>query len=221
MAKKEKNEDYVLFDDIKLTPFQLDSLMELGNIGSGNAITALSQLLNKTIRVSLTSVELIPFWKLPDEFGGREIEVFGILSHVEENQTLSILQIYTKESVINVINNLSDKSIDNIKEIRQLSDLDDIILSTITEVGNILSSHYANALADLLETKLVPTVPNIAFDSLGAIMDSIVSRSAEHVDLMIMINTKMDIEDLDINGILVFLPAVDTLKSLFKTLNIE
>ena len=220
MTKKEKIENDFLLDDIKLTPFQLDSLKELGNIGSGNAITALSQLLNTRVEVSLTSLELIPFWKLPDELGGRDTEVFGILSDIEGNQNLSILQIFTKESIINVINYLSGENID-INNINQLSDLNDVILSTISEVGNILAGHYANALADLMEIALVPSVPNLSFDSLGAIMDSVIARSAKILDLMIMINTKMNIEDLHIKGIIVFLPEVETLNSLFKALNIE
>ena len=83
-------------ESIKLTPYQLDSLMELGNIGSGHAITALSQLMDKRIDMSLTSVDMIPFWKLPEKFGGEETEVFGILSSVQGEQNLSILQIFPK-----------------------------------------------------------------------------------------------------------------------------
>ncbi len=221
MAKKDKIGNDIGIEDIKLTPIQLDSLKELGNIGSGNAITALSQLLNRRINVSLTSVELIPFWKLSDEFGGRETVVFGIISHVEGNQNLSILQIYTRESIINVISYLAGVDIKHVQKMKQLSDLDDLILSTISEVGNILSGHYANALADLMETTLVPSVPNMAFDSLGAIMDSLIAKNAKYVDLMIMIDTKMNIEEMDINGILIFLPAFETLKNFFKALNIE
>ena len=83
--EKEQSEEL-----IKLTPAQMDSLMELGNIGSGHAITALSQLMEKRISMSLTSVDLIPFWKLPEIFGGEEIEVFGILSSVQGDQNLLI-----------------------------------------------------------------------------------------------------------------------------------
>jgi len=208
-------------NSIKLTPAQIDSLMELGNIGSGHAITALSQLMNKRIDMSLTSVDLIPFWKLPEKFGGEEIEVFGILSSVQGEQNLLILQIYPKNSIINMINSLSEEKSMNAQNINILSDLDDFSLSIITEVGNILSGHYANALADLMEIKLVPDVPDVAFDVLGAIMSSVIAKTSEAVDLMITINTKMDIEDLNLNGIFCFLPAVDTLNKLFKAINLE
>ncbi len=208
-------------EQIKLTPMQLDSLMELGNIGSGHAIEALSQLLNKGIHMSLTSVDLIPFWKLPEKFGGRETEVFGILSFVKEDHELSILQIYKKESIINVVNNLSPENKLDPNQISALSDLNDFVLSTINEVGNILAGHYANALADLMSIKLIPGVPDVAFDALGSIMDYIIAKSAESTDLVLMVNTKMDIEESNINGIIVFLPAINTLKRLFKAINVD
>ncbi|MFX1237169.1 MAG: chemotaxis protein CheC [Promethearchaeota archaeon] len=222
MKKKNKIENYIDgSEEINLTPLQLDSLMELGNIGSGHAITALSQLLNRGIHVSLTSVDLTPFWKLPDKFGGRENEVFGILSLVKEDQQLTILQIYEKESIINVVNNITPERKVNLLEITQLEDLDDFMLNTITEVGNILAGHYANALADLMNIKLIPGVPEVAFDALGSIMEYVIARSAESADLVLMVNTKMNLEDLDINGIIVFLPVISTLKKLFKAINIE
>jgi chemotaxis protein CheC len=58
------NENDKLIEEIHLTPKQLDLLKEMGNIGSGHAITALSNLLNNEIEVSLTSAEIIPFWKV-------------------------------------------------------------------------------------------------------------------------------------------------------------
>jgi len=208
-------------ESIKLTPAQIDSLMELGNIGSGHAITALSQLMDKRIEVSLTSVDIVPFWKLPERFGGEENEVFGILSSVQGEQNLSILQLFPKESTINMINSLSEgKNIES-SEVKILSDLDDSSLSTITEVGNILSGHYANALADLMEIKLVPDVPDVAFDVLRAVMNEVIAKTSEALDLTIIINTKLEIEDLNLEAIFCFLPAVETLNKLFKAINIE
>ena len=84
-----------------------------------------------------------------------------------------------------------------------------------------MSGHYANALADLMEIKLVPDVPDVAYDSLGAVMSSVIAKSSETVDLMITINTKLDIEDLNLNGIFCFLPAVETLNKIFKAINVE
>ncbi len=218
MNENDKNQE---IGKIKLTPSQLDSLMELGNIGSGHAISALSQLMNKRIEMSLTSVDMIPFWKLPEKFGGEEIEVFGILSLVRGDQDLSILQLYPKESTIKLINSLSGSKTIKSCDVKVLADLDDSSLSIITEVGNILSGHYANALADLMGIKLIPDVPEVAFDVLGAIMGSIIAKNAQSLDLMIIINTKIEIEDLNLQAFFCFLPEVETLTKLFKALDFD
>ncbi|MFW9876607.1 MAG: chemotaxis protein CheC, partial [Candidatus Thorarchaeota archaeon] len=81
----------------KLTPEQLDTLKELGNIGSGHAITALSKLLSNRIDFSLTSAEIIPFYKVPELFNAFNVEVFGIYSKIPFTSDLSIIQIFSKE----------------------------------------------------------------------------------------------------------------------------
>lgn len=41
--------------------FELDVLREVGNIGAGNAVTALSTLLNKPVDMAVPKVSLLPF----------------------------------------------------------------------------------------------------------------------------------------------------------------
>ena len=68
--------------NIKLTDPQIDMLKELGNIGSGHAITALSEILNRNVEVSLTSVHINSFWEVPEVFGNPNTEVVGIYSEI-------------------------------------------------------------------------------------------------------------------------------------------
>lgn len=216
------NKDSKLFDGekLKLTPEQIDSLMELGNIGSGNAITALSQLLNSKIDMSLTDLEIVPFWKLPDKLGGCDVEVVGIYSDVKGTNKLSILQIFPSESIINLINFLSKDKDKKITKLKNLKDLDDFSYSIIVETGNILSGHYTSSLANLMSIALIPDVPDVALDSIGAILDGIVARCSEFIDIMLVIRTKLQVEEIDLSGTFCYFPDVETLNKLFKTLNI-
>ena len=43
-------------DILKLTAMQLDALREIGNVGAGNAATALSQILNRKIGMTVPTV---------------------------------------------------------------------------------------------------------------------------------------------------------------------
>ena len=73
---------------VELTEEQLDLLKEIGNIGSGHAITALSELLNKNVEVSLTSANIETFWKVPDMFENPNEEVVVIFSKIPINSDL-------------------------------------------------------------------------------------------------------------------------------------
>lgn len=208
-------------EDIKLTQEQLDLLKELGNIGSGHAITALSNLLSNKIEVSLTSADIIPFWKVPELFNDPFIEMVGIYSNIPFTSNLTIIQIFTKESIINLINILSDYDKIYVEDVKILEDLDDFSCSIINEIGNILSGHYANALADLLSIKLIPNVPRIAIDTLNAILESIIAKYAKISDYMIIINTKLAVLDINLEGIICLIPSITILKGLFKILNLK
>lgn len=207
--------------NIKLTMDQLDMLKELGNIGSGNAITALSELLSSKIEVSLTSADILSFWKVPELFDNPFVEMVGIYSDFALNSDLAIIQIFTKESVLNLINLLSDQKKISIEDLKTIDELDDLSSSIINEIGNILSGHYANALADLLSVKLIPNVPRVAIDTLNAILESIIAKYAQISDYMVLINTKLTVSNIKLEGTICLIPSLSILKSLFEILNLK
>lgn len=207
--------------DIKLTPEQLDILKELGNIGSGHAITALSKLVNNKIDVSLTSIDIVPFWKVPEQFNEPKIDMVGIYSKIPFKSDLAIIQLFTKASIVSLINLLSNNDKIVVEDIKTIDDLDDFSLSIISEIGNILSGHYTNALADMLSIKLVPNVPKIAIDSLNAILETLIAKFSQLSDYMILINTKLKVLDVNIEGIICLIPSINILKSLFSILNLK
>ncbi len=215
------NNEYKKSEEFQLTIEQIDMLKEMGNIGSGHAITALSNLLNYEIDVSLTTAEIIPFWRIVDLFEDPNIELFGIYSEIHLNSDLSIIQLFTKESIINLINFLNVDFKLSIENLRTVKDLDELSLSIITEIGNILSGHYANALADLLSIKLIPNVPTVALDSLNAMLDEIVAKYSQISDYMVLIKTNLVIKDIKLNCVICFIPSLEILKNLFNILNIK
>ena len=207
--------------NIELTPEQLDMLKELGNIGSGHAITALSELINDRVDVSLTAVKIIPFWKIPDLFENPNTEAFGIYSEIIGKPDLSIIQIFTKVSVINLINILNDEDHIEIEDVRSIQELDDFTCSIISEIGNILAGNYASALANLLSIKLVPEVPKLALDNLNAMLDTIIAKYSLNSDYTIIVKTKIQVKEIELNGTLCLVPSMKILKELFKILNIK
>ena len=72
---------------------EFDVLTEIGNIGAGNATTALSQLINARIDMRVPKVELLTFAELAEVIGGAETLVAGILLSLEGDIQGSMLFI--------------------------------------------------------------------------------------------------------------------------------
>jgi chemotaxis protein CheC len=120
-----------------------------------------------------------------------------------------------------MVMSLSKPDLKHLKKIKNIKDLDKFSLSVISEIGNILAGHYASALANLMGRSLIPTVPDIALDSLRTILNSLVAKYSEQINHLVVIKTDLMIEDLNIKGNFCFIPDIGTLEQLFKAINVD
>lgn len=207
---------------VLLTDAQQDTLKEIGNIGTGNAVTALSRLIKKKIDVTLTDVGIISLEDLPGQFGGPTEKVCGIFCHIEKPSQATILNIFEMKPLMSLIADLAgDKSKIDPAKVKTKKDLDDFAISTITEMGNIMAGHYASALADLLETKLMIDVPEFTMSEAGEIGEFLQHELKAVAEFFIMIKTSIKISDLKLKGMFFFIPDISTLSKFFKRLGIE
>jgi chemotaxis protein CheC len=133
----------------------------------------------------------------------------------------TIFQIFTKKSIINLINILNECNNLFPDNIKRINDLDELVYSIISEIGNLLSGHYANALADLLSIKLVPDVPKITLDNLNAMLNSTIAKYSRYSDFLIFIKTQLSMQNIKIKGTICFIPSLEVLNRLFKILEIK
>jgi chemotaxis protein CheC len=118
--------------------------------------------------------------------------------------------------VIKIINNLNEFKQIDFDKIKLIEDFDNFSLSIIIEIGNILAGHYTSALANLLSIKLIPTVPNLALDTLGSMTNCIIARCSQNSDFTLILETKMSIEELELTGVLCFISSIDTINKFLK-----
>jgi len=62
----------------ELNNLQLDVLREIGNIGSGNAVTALAKLINRKVDMDVPKIKILEFNKVNEILGEPELIVVGI-----------------------------------------------------------------------------------------------------------------------------------------------
>lgn len=142
----------------------IDILSEIGNIGAGNANTALSQLLNKRIDMDIPDVQIVDFEQISDVLGGAENLIVGILLHVQGDINGMMIVAIEQASAHKLVNMLMGKELNDFKHFTEMD------LSALCEIGNILGSSYLSSLATMTSLFMEPSVPYLAIDMAGAIL---------------------------------------------------
>lgn len=152
-------DNYDSMDDL-----EFDVLTEIGNIGAGNATTALSQLINTRIDMRVPQVRLLSFAELAEIIGGAETLVAGILLNLEGDINGSMLFVLERNDAKMMVQQLTGFGQPGETE---FTDLDK---SALQEVGNIISGAYLSAISSMTNLTISVSVPSLAFDMAGAIL---------------------------------------------------
>lgn len=190
--------------------FIMDVLKEIGNIGSGNAVTALANLLSKKIYMSVPKVRIIDFKDIATILGEEEL-IVGIYLNLKEDIEGNIMFTIDMKSATNLLKMLLD---------REVEELDEISISALSEVGNILSSSYVNALSELTGLKIAVSVPSIAIDMAGAILSVPAIQFGLISDKVLFIETVFEEGDNQVKGNLFLLPNIESFEKILSLLGV-
>ena len=94
------------FDLNDISQEYFDILKELGNIGAGNATTALAQMLQSKIDMRVPQVRLLDFNQVGALIGGEEQLMAGIYLKVEGDIEGSIMFLQGKDSARHLVEKL-------------------------------------------------------------------------------------------------------------------
>jgi chemotaxis protein CheC len=164
------------------TDVQLDALRELANIGSGNASTALSAMLGRSVDISVPSALVLPMPEAVEHVGSPEEEATGIVLGVFGDMHASVLLL------------LAPSDADLMCGLLGVDAGDEIGLSALMEIGNIVGSSYINALAGMTGLAVEPTPPAAATDMLAAIVQSVLAERAGTSDLALLLDSNLVVE---------------------------
>lgn len=202
----------IKLENLNLT--ELDALKEVGNIGAGNAATALSQILGKRVDMTVPSARVLSLDKVPEILGGTENLVVGVYLRMFgdiQGNMMFLLPTKSAERLVEMLLGMSDESDIN-GEISQ---------SAIMEVGNILASSYLNALSQFSTLTIVPSTPALAYDMAGAILSTILIELSEVSDYALLIETEFKEDGESIDGSFFMLPDLDSLHILLKSIGVS
>ncbi len=195
-----------------ISGFELDILKELGNIGAGHAATSLSQMIGRIIELTVPKVNIVSISKihtaLQNQLNGSDIVagVFVSLNDLENEEVGYIYILFPKNSS----KALTSLLLGNNEESEEM------LKSALIELGNILSSSFCNATAELLDTMLIPTPPGFAVDYVLALIESILPKIAEKSDNIILFEAQLKDESNSVSIMIMFIPDEKIMKCIRK-----
>ena len=185
-----------------------DVLREIGNIGAGNATTALAQMLGCKVDMAVPQVRLLEFSEVGTIMGGEEQIMAGIYLMVEGDITGSILFLLNKESARKLIAKLMGMAMVG-------EDLSELEQSALKEIGNIITASYLNSLSMLTQLVIYPSVPALSIDMAGAILSVPAIEFGTMGDKLLLIQTQF-FEGLD--GYFILVPDLDSYDKILSAL---
>ncbi|WP_024293644.1 chemotaxis protein CheC [Lacrimispora indolis] len=192
----------------------LDLIREIGSIGTGNAATALSSLLGKTVRMTLPDVKILGYNEAIKYLGDPEEIVAAILVKMTGEINGLMLFILKLDFINEVLTSVMQQ---NIEDYYQLNVLE---TSALEEIGNIIISSYVNAMSSLSDVTINLSVPDIAVNMLGGILSVPMVEFGYQTDKMMMISGQFVIGGKVLHSDLLMMPDIQSLNFLMEKLGI-
>lgn len=197
---------------------QYDVLREIGNIGAGNATTALSQMINAKVSMNVPTVELLEFKELSDLVGGAERIVVGILFTLGGDIDGMMMFMMDKVASMHLVNIL----LGNLQEAEPTDDAEfsEMGLSALNEIGNIISGAYLSSLSSLTNLTITSSIPYMAIDMAGAILSVPAIEFGKIGDKALLIETEFGDRDNSVNGYFILIPTLNSYSAILKSLGL-
>ena len=199
---------YQIDPDKKAEIYQ-DVLNELGNIGAGNAATALSQMVNATIRLSVTTVSLTNTSEAAKHISPDNDTMTGIYLNIIGDINGKMLFLLHKDSVDSLVSALMC-GMDASMIPPEMKD------SALQEVGNIITASYINSISTMTGLTIDESVPSVVTDT----FQQIITSAGVSNDKILFVQSRLQAEQVAVQGNFVFIPDNPSFGILLKALQI-
>ena len=197
----------------QVTENYYDVLKEIGNIGAGNAMTALSQMLQCKVDMKVPQVRLLEFSEVGDMIGGEEQIMVGVLLGVEGDIIGSMMFMVQEDSARHLIQKITMGMLPEGTEFEEMG------LSAMREVGNIITGAYLNSLSTLTNLKIYPTPPALTVDMAGAILSVPAIQFGIFGDKILMIQSQF-YDEIELDGYFILIPDLESYAKILTSLGL-
>lgn len=203
---------------MRINEMGLDVFKEIGNIGSGNAVTALASLLNCCIDMTVPRCGMVHFSKVADIVGGPETVVAAVLVKMSGDLDGYIMLVQSLGDAKALMEALG--CFDETQEASEDFENVKLSLKPLEEVGNILIGSYLTAISDMTQMSITPSVPMLCIDMASAVMDVPATVYGEVGESVLLLETEFVSVSSRIKGHYFLIPSVESYEKLLKVFNV-
>jgi len=195
---------------------QLDALREVENIGAGHAATALSQMTNRRIMISVPKISVTRLEDVGGLLGNPDEVVAGILLHMLGDLTGRTLLVFPETAARRLCDLLLGRPIGKTTEFGMLEQ------SSLKEAGNILCGAYMNALSSFMGMMLLPSVPSLVIDLSAAVLTSTYLNFGHDRDYVFCVETQFQFraENESLAGHFLLMPDTASLRAILQAVRL-
>lgn len=190
-----------------------DVLKEIGNIGAGNAMTALSQMLQCKVDMKVPQVRLLEFSEVGELMGGEEQIMAGVFLGVDGDITGSMMFMVEEKSARHLIRKITMGMLPEGEEFEEMG------MSAMQEVGNIITGAYLNSLSTMTNLKVIPSPPAITVDMAGAILSVPAIQFGIYGDKILLIQSQF-YDEVELDGYFILIPDLESYEKILTALGV-
>jgi chemotaxis protein CheC len=195
-----------------LSKQQKEMLERILKLSTDSSAVALSEMTSRHIFLKAPKLDVISLDSLVTFTGGTESGAISVCLMFQGEIYGNILLLFPGTSAFKLVGLVLQEDVeDQVK-------LDEMSMSVLGEVGNLVSSYFLSTLSDYTGMSLSPSPPMVTQDMVGAIVSSAMLMLEKAPEDILYIETEISDENSKIEGYLMLFTDEDSLELLLKAI---
>jgi chemotaxis protein CheC len=197
---------------IVLSELENDALIEIFNIGVGQAAASMSAIVNEAVRMSVPSITFIHRAEAARLLRNRVFEparICGVSQHYEGAFETEAILMFPEDKSLEIVRLMVGESV-------PLAELTDMEQEAMCEIGNIILNSCVGTLANILQHELRGSLPAYHVGT----SDEILTASGSEPDaVVLMLHIDFVLEKHQIQGYVAFVLDLSAMHDLKAQIN--
>ncbi|MCI9143580.1 MAG: CheY-P-specific phosphatase CheC, partial [Lachnospiraceae bacterium] len=159
-------------------------------------------------------VRLLEFAEVGELVGGEEQLMAGVFLGVEGDITGSMMFMVEEQSARHLIQKITMGMLPEGGEFEEMG------LSAMQEVGNIITGAYLNSLSTMTNLKVFPSPPAVTVDMAGAILSVPAIQFGVYGDNILLIQSQF-YDEVKLDGYFILIPDLESYAKIMTALGIS